>query len=149
MKLRHHVLSGAVAAAALVATTLSAGQIRPVNQRLGPSADICDSDRTSDARAISAKADRYYTVSVPRDEIMTDIPARPTYQVSKNAVIQVRVKTPVAGNVGIHGVLDFHRVTPENDTCVRFRAKYSGRFPLHFHGDAGAHIELIVFEVSD
>ena len=66
---------------------------------------------------------------------------------TKDEVIQVDVGTPRAGGVAVHGILETHRLRVGSTVSVKLRAKYTGRFPLHFHGDDGSHFEIAVFEV--
>jgi len=44
--------------------------------------------------------------------------------------------------------MDVSPLTVDVPTSVTFRALYSGRFPMHFHGKDGSHFEVVVFEIG-
>lgn len=67
----------------------------------------------------------------------------------KGDVIQIDVHSLVAGAIGVHGVSEIVPVQLGEEVALRFRAIYSGRFPVHFHGVDGSHFELIVLNVAD
>jgi hypothetical protein len=62
-------------------------------------------------------------------------------------VLRIFVKSPVAGAVGVHGLSEILAIHPGQTVTVTFRAIYTGRFPLHFHGVDGSHYELLSVEV--
>lgn len=64
-----------------------------------------------------------------------------------NDVVRVTVSSPHAGQIAVHGLLDPQRVDENGSVTIQFRAIYSGRFPIHFHGDDGSHIEIAAVDV--
>jgi len=70
------------------------------------------------------------------------------YHASKGDVIGVNVSTPRPGSIAVHGLMDTKKATVGAMTSGSFRAIYTGRFPLHFHGADGSHFEIAVVEVG-
>lgn len=62
-------------------------------------------------------------------------------------VVRVAVASPREGGVAVHGLLDVRPVHAGQKISVEFRAIYSGRFPVHFHGDDGSHVPIAAVEV--
>jgi hypothetical protein len=91
----------------------------------------------------------------PDRQVATSVPmASPRYgdavsslEVRQGDVVRVQVRSPRAGGVAVHGLLDTTPVVTGSEITVAFRAIYSGRFPLHFHGADGSHFEVMVFQV--
>jgi hypothetical protein len=72
-------------------------------------------------------------------------PTRAT--VHQHDVVRVSVASPRDGAVTVHGLSDLHPISADGHVTFEFRAIYSGRFPVHFHGMDGSHIEIAAFEV--
>lgn len=70
-------------------------------------------------------------------------------QVVKGQVLELRVQSPRPGAVAVHGLSELVRLQPDQVGVVRFRAIYTGRFPLHFHGADGSHFEIAVLEIRN
>jgi hypothetical protein len=67
----------------------------------------------------------------------------------KGDVVTITVRSQTAGAVGVHGLSSIAAIHPGESIAIRFRAIYSGRFPLHFHGTDGAHFALISINVVE
>lgn len=104
---------------------------------------------TTPAEAVVTPADtprhRYHAL-VPADNpgIVLSATAYPIY---KGDVIEFDIQSSRAGKVAVHGFHDLQSVLVGGTTKIAFRAIYSGRFPLHFHGIDGSHFELAALEV--
>jgi len=72
-------------------------------------------------------------------------PTRAT--VHQRDVVRVSVASPRDGAVTVHGLSDLQPISADGHVTFEFRAIYSGRFPVHFHGMDGSHIEIAAFEV--
>lgn len=69
--------------------------------------------------------------------------------VRKGDVVKITVSSRAAGAVGVHGLSPIYAIRPGEPISIKFRAIYSGRFPLHFHGTDGAHFALISIDVGE
>ncbi|HSV81352.1 MAG TPA: hypothetical protein VLK85_19320 [Ramlibacter sp.] len=67
----------------------------------------------------------------------------------RGEVVHLVVQGPVDGAAGIHGISDILAVRSGEAVRIAFRAAYTGRFPLHFHGVDGSHFELLALEVHE
>lgn len=65
----------------------------------------------------------------------------------KNEVIEFVVSSARPGSVAVHGLLENRPVVVGGELRVAIRTVYTGRFPLHFHGDDGSHFEIAAIEV--
>jgi len=63
--------------------------------------------------------------------------ATPTFKVAKNDVVDVKVTVGRPGSVIVHGLTEMQVLTPAVPLSVKFRAKFTGRFLMHFHGEDG------------
>jgi hypothetical protein len=106
--------------------------------------------RLTASRAISgaqaAKPDHIYPVAVPRENPVSVLSAT-EHTISQGEVVEFAVTTRRPGFVIVHGLSDPLPLNVAGTTLVSFRAIYSGRFALHFHGDDGAHFELTSLNV--
>ena len=102
----------------------------------------------SEARVTPAdKIDRHYSVGVPLETPQMGMPSAAVHAIAKGDVVQFEVVSPRPGKVAVHGLLDAETVQVGSVVRVTFRAIYSGRFPLHFHGADGSHFEIAALEV--
>jgi len=67
--------------------------------------------------------------------------------VAKGAVVRLVIRSPHPGAIGVHGLSDIVPIRTGERVQISFRAIYSGRFPVHFHGVDGSHYEVSAFEV--
>lgn len=103
---------------------------------------------TPEARVTPAdKVDRHYSVDVPLETPLTGMPSAAVHSIAKGEVVQFEVVSPRPGQVAVHGLLDAETVQVGSVVRVAFRAVYTGRFPLHFHGADGSHFEIAALEV--
>jgi hypothetical protein len=103
----------------------------------------------AEARAAPAdKPDRLFTAQVPVDTPPMGLQSTTVYSIAKGDVVQFRVSSPRSGLVAVHGLLDVEPVAAGGVVTVSFRAIYSGRFALHFHGIDGSHFEIAAVEVQ-
>lgn len=124
-------------------------------QMLGPAtafdpltdALICSSTSPFTSEAELGEPAKFFEATVPDSNPLPNATA-PAYEVAQGEVIQVRVGTGRPGSVAMHGILEGHALRTHDYVFVRLKVKYSGRFPLHFHGKDGSHFEIAVFEVS-
>ena len=102
----------------------------------------------SQARVTPAdKIDRHYSVGVPLETPQIGMASAAVHAIAKGDVVQFEVLSPRAGKVAVHGLLDAETVQVGSVVRVSFRAIYTGRFPLHFHGADGSHFEIAALEV--
>lgn len=94
----------------------------------------------------------------PTREVGVIVPAEPppmgaitggSVEAGKGQIVSFVVSTSRSGAVGVHGLSEIEAIHAGATTRVTFRAIYSGRFPLHFHGTDGSHFELAAVEVRD
>ena len=91
--------------------------------------------------------DEEIDVRVPSD----DAPyawSSPTIAVRLGDVVRLSVFSDQTGAAGVHGLSTIDPVHQGETVAIKFRAVYSGRFPLHFHGTGGSHFELMVLNVT-
>jgi len=124
--------------------------VRPEPAPFDPLADaasICTPEHPFATEVLGEPTHRF-EVKVP---LQTPLPGQgeaPSFAVARGDILQVRVDAPRGGLVAVHGILEEHRVKVDDAIHVKLQARYSGRFPLHFHGDDGSHFEVAVFEVA-
>lgn len=110
-------------------------------------ADFC-APAPIEARASATQpADREIVASVPLTTPAVGETSVNSAEAVKNDVVRIRVSSSREGSVAVHGLLEAQPVRPGDTVVVAFRAIYSGRFPLHFHGSDGSHFEIAAFEV--
>jgi hypothetical protein len=109
-------------------------------------ASLCTSAKPFTVEALGAPRHRF-GIAVPAVNPLPGQGDARSYAVSRGDIIELRIDSPRAGAVAMHGILEEHQVRPTGAVFVRLQVKYSGRFPLHFHGADGAHFEVAVFEV--
>ena len=91
--------------------------------------------------------DRRYSVDVPVEAPLAGLSSAVVHAVAKGEVIEFAVASPRPGMIAVHGLLDAESVQVGGTVKVAFRAVYTGRFPLHFHGADGSHFEVAALEV--
>lgn len=96
---------------------------------------------------LGERPDVQMAASVPMET--PEMSALATYQVaaSQGNVVRVAVTSPRDGGIAVHGLLDVQPISAGQRITVGFRAIYSGRFPVHFHGADGSHFEIAAIEV--
>ena len=87
------------------------------------------------------------SLRVPREAASNPLNA-PSLAVQSGNVVKLTVSSEQAGAVGIHGLSTIEAIHPGESVVIKFRAIYSGRFPLHFHGTDGSHFELMAVNVT-
>ena len=115
----------------------------PSSSRRAPSE--ADSLQTAEVAATDRR-DRHFDVAVPQSNPL-NAAALHEETVRQGEVIEFSVTSTRPGAVVVHGLLEPHSVVLNGQVVVAFRAIYTGRFPLHFHGDDGSHVELIALNV--
>ena len=90
--------------------------------------------------------DHHYAARVPADN-PASVSSPTTYPIGQGDVVVFDVASPRPGLVAVHGLHDLQAVQIGGTVHVAFRAIYSGRFPLHFHGTDGSHFEIAALEV--
>ena len=146
-----------VLAAALVGVGLVAGLGIAAVRTSGPKTSV-DAARYAQfctpvpAAAVTTEADpsdHRIDVRVPRTSTAPDLDgdAHAT-QVARGDVVEFRIIAPIEGAASVHGLSDLVLMKAGERATLRFRAIYSGRFPLHFHGADGSHIGVWALNVS-
>lgn len=64
------------------------------------------------------------------------------FRIIQGDTVRLILSSPHPGAVGIHGLSDIVPLRPSQEVEISFRAAYKGRFPVHFHGIDGAHLEV-------
>ncbi len=72
----------------------------------------------------------------------------PSIAAREGDIVKLTVSSRTPGAVGVHGLSTIQPIYPGKPVVVEFRAIYTGRFPVHFHGIDGAHFELLSINVS-
>ena len=93
-----------------------------------------------------AKPDQLFRLSVPALAPAAILSARDE-TIKQGEVVEIVVTSQRPGAVVVHGLTDEKPVGADGQVIIRFRAIYSGRFPLHFHGDDGTHLDLMSLSV--
>lgn len=139
-------------ALAVFALAAAAGVLALVGgqpERFDPASDIasiCTSE-TPYAVEVLGEPRHKFQVAVPIENPLPGLGDALSYAVTRGDIIEVRIDSTRAGFVAVHGILDEHRVRTSGSIFVKLQAKYTGRFPLHFHGADGSHFEVAIFEV--
>lgn len=96
-----------------------------------------------------AVADRHFDLRVPEQPPTAEASfITASHPLRQNDVVTLSVTSPVYGAVGIHGVTAIETVSEGQRVDLAFRAVYSGRFAVHFHGADGSHYELVALQVT-
>jgi hypothetical protein len=95
---------------------------------------------------LEAIPDKEVKVQVP-DENIPDPVNSPAIDVRLGDIVKLTVRSEQAGAAGVHGLSTIEAIHPGESIAIRFRAIYSGRFPLHFHGTDGSHFELMAINI--
>lgn len=99
--------------------------------------------------AEGAGADRHFDLLVPTKPPTAEASfTTPAHPVAQHDVISLTITSPIHGAVGIHGITAIEEVSQGQRIALAFRAVYSGRFAVHFHGVDGTHYELVALEVA-
>jgi hypothetical protein len=103
---------------------------------------------TSEQASISSKDGpvQLYKIAVPESTPESILSAR-EQTIKQGDVVEFVVTSRRPGTVVVHGLTDERRVVANAQLSMQFRAIYSGRFALHFHGDDGSHFELMALNV--
>lgn len=101
-----------------------------------------------EARASPADVPDHEAVMVAPDAPPASISTSSSLSVRTGDIVKLTTKSSVAGAVGVHGLSEIKVVQSGGSVDIKFRAIYSGRFPLHFHGIDGSHFELMVINVT-
>lgn len=102
---------------------------------------ICTSAGVKSAPLLG-NIDRRLTAAIPEANPADPTLTAETYSVKKGAIIEYEVTSTRAGEITVHGLLEPQALVVGSVTKVVFRAFYSGRFPLHFHGTDGSHFAV-------
>jgi hypothetical protein len=113
----------------------------------GASAAFCLTGPLAAQVVATDRRDRSYDVRVPAVDPQEGIPASATRPIAKGDVVEFRVASDRPGTLAVHGLTDLKPVVVGGVATVAFRAIYTGRFPLHFHGTDGSHIEIAALDV--
>jgi hypothetical protein len=146
-----------VLAAALVGAGLVAGLGIAAVWASGPETSV-DAARYAQfctpvpAAAVATDADasdHRIDVLIPRSITAPDLDgdAHAT-RIARGDVVEFRIIAPIEGAASVHGLSDLVLMKAGERATLRFRAIYSGRFPLHFHGADGSHIGVWALNVS-
>lgn len=141
------IVLASLVVAAVGALAFAAARRQQAFDPLADVASLCTSEQPFSLELLGEPSHRF-EVKVP---LLTPLPGQgdaPSFAVRRGDILQVRVDAPRGGYVAVHGILDEHRVKVNDAIHVKLQARYSGRFPLHFHGDDGSHFEVAVFEVA-
>lgn len=94
-------------------------------------------------------ADRHFDLRVPTKPPTAEASfTTPAHPINQHDVITLSITSPTYGAVGIHGITAIKEVSQGQQIDLAFRAVYSGRFAVHFHGVDGSHYELVALEVA-
>ncbi len=132
-----------VAAAGALAAVLAPS---PVASNADAALAFCATTPAEAQVAAAVAADHVYAARVPADN-PANVLSTTTYAIARGEVIAFDVASTRPGQVAVHGLHDLEAVQVGGTITVRFRAVYTGRFPLHFHGVDGSHFELAALEI--
>ena len=93
------------------------------------------------------RRDERYDARVPKTNPPEGIPQAESHPVTQGDVVEFEVTSGRPGTIAVHGFTDLQPVVVGGVATIAFRTIYSGRFPLHFHGTDGSHIEIAALEV--
>jgi hypothetical protein len=146
MVLARRALAGAILIG--VTTTVLCAWLQPSHEQSVPMADAFCALAPQQARATPGDpADLQFAATVPLETPPAGLMANYNLAATQGDVIRVSVSSPRDGGVAVHGLLDVRPIAADGKVTVEFRAIYSGRFPVHFHGADGSHFEIAAIEV--
>lgn len=94
-------------------------------------------------------ADHRIDVRVPLSAMAPDLTGDShATQILPGEVVELRVTAPIEGAASVHGLSDLVRMKVGEPATLRFRAIYSGRFQLHFHGADGSHFGVWSLDIA-
>jgi hypothetical protein len=115
-------------------------------------AALCISPPAAAVAATDVRADHVIRVNVPDGSHAGpgegDHMQPPTYA-RKDEVVEFRVRSQRKGGLAVHGLSNLVKIESGTESIVRLKAIYTGRFPLHFHGNDGSHFEIAVLEIRE
>ena len=138
------VLTGLCGLAAAL-PMLRASAPAPIDPALA--AQFCAQAPVEAHATVTEPADRRYAVEVPVANREFGQAADRSFSIVQGDVVRFTVSSPRPGMVAVHGLMDVVPVQVDGVVTVAFRALYSGRFPLHFHGADGSHFEIVALDV--
>ena len=146
------VLAAALIGAGLVAGLAIAAVWAPGTQTPVDAARYAQFCTPVPAAALAPDADpsdHRIDVLVPRDIVAPDLDgAAHATRIARGEVVEFRITAPIEGAASVHGLSDLVLMKAGERATLRFRAIYSGRFPLHFHGADGSHIGVWALDVA-
>jgi len=130
----------------LVAAAGVAAAFTPMQAEVDASLAFCVTSPSEAQVDAATVRDHRYAARVPETNPSVAVGAV-SYPIAQGDVVEFDVASPRPGQVTVHGLHDLEAVQPGDTVKVAFRAIYSGRFPLHFHGADGSHFEIAALEV--
>lgn len=97
--------------------------------------------------AAEARRDDHFDVRVPDVDPPEGLPFATSRPVREGEVVEFTVSSRRAGQLAVHGLTDMEPIAAGGSRTFAFRAIYSGRFPLHFHGPQGQHVEIAALDI--
>ncbi|HEX4510889.1 MAG TPA: hypothetical protein VH328_12435 [Burkholderiaceae bacterium] len=91
--------------------------------------------------------DAHFDVQVPDVDPPEGRPFATSRPVREGDVVEFTVTSRRAGQLAVHGLTDMEPIAAGGSRTFAFRAIYSGRFPLHFHGPQGQHVEIAALDI--
>lgn len=144
----NRVLAGIVVTTSLFAWSVAAWTDPPSSSGTDVLAAFCMPPPPDAVVPDGVKADRLVDADVPVAAVKgPTLEAAQSLGVHKGDVVEFHVRSPVPGGLAVHGLTDLIRLDKNGFAVVRLKAIYEGRFPLHFHGLDGSHMEIYVLEV--
>lgn len=147
-------LSGLLAATVASAAVMVAWPLVTLQAKTGVNTDpatiaseFCVTSAVEARASLDDRIDRHYSVDVPIETPPMGFAPAVVHSIAKGEVVQFDVASPRPGKIAVHGLLDAETVQVGSILKVAFRAVYTGRFPLHFHGADGSHFEIAALEV--
>ncbi len=115
---------------------------------LAPYGAFCMPPPDAALLAPSQKIDAQFVVNVPtQPPAIALLSESQDLRVAQNKAIEYVVHSTREGALAVHGLSELVLVRASETARVRFRAIYSGRFPLHFHGPDGSHFEISALQI--
>lgn len=148
------VLAAAVGSMALVAVAaLSFAAIWTPALGVAADADLyarfCTPVPTAAVVPEQVPADHRVDLRVPLSAMAPDLDGDShATKILRGEVVELRITTPIEGAASVHGLSDLVRMKAGEQARLRFRAIYSGRFQLHFHGADGSHFGVWALDIS-
>lgn len=148
------ILAAAVGGSALVAVAgLSIAAVRTPGLGVAADADLyarfCTPVPAAAVVPEQVPADRRIDVRVPHSARAPELDGDShATQILRDEVVELRITAPIEGAASVHGLSDLVRMKVGEPARLRFRAIYSGRFQLHFHGADGSHFGVWALDIS-